>query len=192
MRLNKILLLLVFSLSCGVSYAEIYQWTDEQGTTHFSDKPITKNAKKLDIALPPKDETNKPVATKETKNNSESNHKLKNDKADSASSKNEPIKETAQEKTKKSRDELTEQLIKAREIREAKRKQQKEEAELQQIKCQEEKTKLALMKNELKEYDKKLKTMSRSDRPKSNEYIKKTDLETRMQRQKEITHELCN
>ena len=192
MRLNTLLLLVVFTLGSGVCHAEVYQWTDEQGTTHFSDKPISGDAKKLNIDLSPKHETKPPPVIEKTKPDPVPDSQVKNAEVDLQNSKNMPVKETQQEKTKKSREELTEELIKAREIREAKRKKQKEEDELQLIKCQEEKTKLALMKNEITEYDKKLKTMSRSERPNSNEYIKKTDLETRIKRQKEITHELCN
>ncbi len=192
MRLDTLLSLMVFAVISAVSHAEVYQWTDEHGTTHFSDKPISSDAKKLNIDLPAKHETKPLPVVEKTKPEPVPDPQVKNEQTDLKSSKDKPVKETQQENTKKSREELTEELIKAREIREAKRKQQKEAEELQLIKCQEEKTKLALMKNEVAEYDKKLKNMSRSERPKSNEYIKKTDLETRMKRQKDITYELCN
>ncbi len=190
MGFNKILLLLIFSLGCAVSYAEVYQWTDEEGTTHFSDKPIDGKTKKLDLNLTPMHDKESSTSNKEVEQSSTPDARVKIDEVYPTNSKNESAGET---KTKtKSREELTEELIKAREIREAKRKKEKEEEQLELIQCQEEKTKLALMKNEIKEYDKKLKKMSRSERTKSNEYIKRSDLEIRMKHQKDLTYELCN
>ncbi|VAW99650.1 hypothetical protein MNBD_GAMMA21-1675 [hydrothermal vent metagenome] len=192
MALNKILILLILFSASGLVFAEVYQWTDEEGTTHFSDKPVNGAAKKVDIDVLPKHEKVKPNSASAEAKNNEENTQTNNDNTETTETKKEVKKETKEEKAKRSREELTDELIKAREIREENRKKLKEEEEIQIIKCQEEKTKLALMKNELKDYDKLLKTMSRSDRPKSNAYIKWSDLNTRIERQKDITHELCN
>ncbi len=190
MSLNKLAILLVVLLGSGVSHADVYQWTDEKGVTHFSDKPVSSKAKKLNIQTAPDTETENPVSDNSVKNSGDTDTggEVQNDKADTATLKSESKKEAAD----KSREKLTEELIKAREIREAERKKRKEEIELQKIKCQEEKTKLALMNNEMKEYDDKLKTMTRSERSKSNEYILKSDLEAQKKRLEESTQELCN
>jgi len=48
MKLPGLLLL----LACGFTtfaYAAIYKWVDEQGTTHFSDKPSSTDAEKVEI-----------------------------------------------------------------------------------------------------------------------------------------------
>ena len=192
MRFNKILILLIMISASGLVFAEVYQWTDEQGTTHFSDKPVNGAARKVDIDVLPKHEKEKPDSASVEANGDGENTQTNNDNTETTETKKEIKKETEEEKAKRSREELTDELIKAREIREAKRKKLKEEEEIQIIKCQEEKTNLALMENELKDYDKILKTMSRSERPKSNAYIKWSDLNIRIERMKDITHELCN
>jgi len=186
--LKKFTLFLIIAVSSGIAHAEIYQWTDDQGTTHFSDKPINAAAQKVDIEPLPPHEAQLPTSVREDKTTTSKD----NNQADSVATNKNPKQETAQEKANRNREEITAELIKAREIREAERKKQKQLEELEVIKCQEEKTKLALMKNEIKEYDKILKTMTRSDRPKSNEYIKWSDLNARINRQKYNTYALCN
>ena len=37
--MNKILVLLIATVFSVLTYADIYQWTDESGKVHFSDKP---------------------------------------------------------------------------------------------------------------------------------------------------------
>jgi len=186
--LKKFTLFLIIAVSSGIAHAEIYQWTDDQGTTHFSDKPINAAAKKMDIEPLSPHDAQLPTSVREDKTVTPRN----NNEAGSIATNKKQKQETAQEKANRNRDELTAELIKARKIREAERKKQNQQDELELIQCQEEKTKLALMQNEIKEYEKVLKTMTRNDRAKSNEYIKWSDLNVRIDRQEYNTHKLCN
>jgi len=196
MKFNRlifsIVISFVFLFANGISNADVYQWTDEQGTTHFSDKSIEGKTEKVDIDVLPKHEKEKaPVASVDNIKN-ESDAQKNNDKSDSSVTNKKVKAETPAEKAIRERTELTDELIKAREIREAERKKQKTQEQVEIIQCQEEKTKLALMENELKEYDEIMKSVSRSDRTKSNEYIRWSDLNVRINRQRDITYDLCN
>ena len=167
------ILVAILILTIGMNAnGEIYKWTDDEGTTHFSDKPVNKKgAKKITVNTAPE-------------NNAETGKKSTNNK------KLDPAK--IAEERNKTREELTEELRKAREEREAKRQKQKEEAEKRQVKCQEEKTNLALMENELLHLEEKLKKMQRLEREKSAENIKKADLQIRLKRQKQKMLNVCN
>jgi len=174
----------------GAAYAAIYEWTDEEGTTHFSDKPIHSGGKKVEIKSTPMYEKTEKEKKPETKKEKKSEAKKEQNTKKSTDSGEKEL--SAKEKASKSREKLTDELIKAREIREAKRKKQKEERRKRLILCQDEKTKLALMENELLFLDKKLKTMTRTEREKSVEFIKKSDMTIRIKRQKSRSYEECN
>lgn len=48
--MKKYLLTLLISLNATVTQAEIYKWTDEQGNTHYGDKPVVES-KEMDINI---------------------------------------------------------------------------------------------------------------------------------------------
>lgn len=48
--MKKYLLTLLISLSATIAQAEIYKWTDDQGNTHYGDRPIEKS-KEMDINI---------------------------------------------------------------------------------------------------------------------------------------------
>jgi len=167
---SKVLSLCSILVLSGTLHAEIYQWTDDEGTTHFSDKPINSEAKKVDFITTPVHKNPKPKVSGDNDPNSVP---------------------PANKDVSTSHAELTEELAKARKIREAERKKRKQDLEDRIIKCQDETTKLALMQNELQQLDEKLKTISRNDREKSVVYIKQSDLQFRLKRQKIISQNLC-
>lgn len=47
--MKQIILLALLLVIAVKSHAEIYKWTDENGRTHFSDRPTSKNAEKVNI-----------------------------------------------------------------------------------------------------------------------------------------------
>jgi len=51
---------LLISVTCT---AEVYRWVDENGNTHFSDKPLDKNAKSVPIKQQPKPDGGNPTAS---------------------------------------------------------------------------------------------------------------------------------
>jgi|GEM_PF-3611595 len=87
----SIIVSMVTSSTCS---AEVYRWVDKNGKTHFSDKPLDKNAETVTIKQQPKLDAGNPAASpppgsaEKLLNAYSDRRKLKNSNRQNSNSKN--------------------------------------------------------------------------------------------------------